>query len=46
MRKKISIISSIICILLIAILTLFNKKSDKLEKIKVADTTLTSWSCG
>ena len=37
MRKKISIISSIICILLIASLVFFNKKSDELSKIKVAE---------
>ena len=46
-RKTITVIFLFI-IFLLASFVLFNKKSEEKEltKVKVADTTLTSWSCG
>ncbi len=45
MKKKIIIILSFIIILIIASSVLFNKPKDKdLTKVRVADTTITSWT--
>lgn len=46
MKNKIITVLGLVVIFLLASFVLFNKKENKLQKIKVADTTITSWSCG
>ena len=44
-KKLIAILAFLVIFLLICgVLFKFNKKENKLEKVRVADTTITSWT--